>query len=273
MGLNRSSYYLSPATESEENLRLMRLIDQQFLRTPFYGSRRMTASLERSGETVNRKRVQRLMALMGLDAIFPKPRTTVAAPDARVYPYLLRDRVLTHVNEVWSSDITYVPMSFFSFLFSFSLFFFFFLFFFLLFFFSSLFLLFFFFFLFFFFIFFSSFSFSFFFSHSLLFFFSFFSLSSLFSFFSLSSSPLSLSSLAWLSSLSALLLSAFLSLVCPLACLSCLSFLRHLVTGISAALVGCTAVRLVGVTTMGVFWFAVACYRIKILDGYHLAVT
>ena len=89
----------------------MRLIDQQFLRTPFYGSRRMTASLERSGETVNRKRVQRLMALMGLDAIFPKPRTTVAAPDARVYPYLLRDRVLTHVNEVWSSDITYVPMA------------------------------------------------------------------------------------------------------------------------------------------------------------------
>ena len=110
MGLNRSSYYRSPATESEENLRLMRLIDQQFLKTPFYGSRRMTASLERSGETVNRKRVQRLMALMGLDAIFPKPRTTVAAPDARVYPYLLRDRVLTHVNEVWSSDITYVPM-------------------------------------------------------------------------------------------------------------------------------------------------------------------
>ena len=110
MGLNRSSYYLPPATESEENLRLMRLIDQQFLKTPFYGSRRMTASLERSGETVNRKRVQRLMALMGLDAIFPRPRTTTAAPDARVYPYLLRDRVLTHVNEVWSSDITYVPM-------------------------------------------------------------------------------------------------------------------------------------------------------------------
>ena len=88
----------------------MRLIDQQFLKTPFYGSRRMTAILERSGETVNRKRVQRLMTLMGLDAIFPKPRTTAAAPDARVYPYLLRDRVLTHVNEVWSSDITYVPM-------------------------------------------------------------------------------------------------------------------------------------------------------------------
>jgi putative transposase len=81
----------------------MRLIDQQFLKTPFYGSRRMTASLERSGETVNRKRVQRLMAQMGLEAIFPKPRTTIAATAARVYPYLLRDRELTRVDEVWSS--------------------------------------------------------------------------------------------------------------------------------------------------------------------------
>ena len=88
----------------------MRLIDEQFLKTPFYGSRRMTASLERCGETVNRKRVQRLMALMGLEALFPRPRTTTPASDVRVYPYLLRDRVLTHVNEVWSSDITYVPM-------------------------------------------------------------------------------------------------------------------------------------------------------------------
>lgn len=88
----------------------MRRIDQQYLKTPFYGSRRMTASLERSGETVNRKRVQRLMALMGLEAFFPRPRTTTANPDARAYPYLLRNRELTHVNEVWSSDITYVPM-------------------------------------------------------------------------------------------------------------------------------------------------------------------
>jgi putative transposase len=89
----------------------MRLIDEQFLKTPFYGSRKMTIALERSGETVNRKRVQRLMALMGLEAVFPRPRTTTAAPDARVYPYLLRDRELTHVNEVWSSDITYVPIN------------------------------------------------------------------------------------------------------------------------------------------------------------------
>jgi len=110
LGLNRSSYYLWPAVESEENLRLMRLIDQQFMMTPFYGSRRMTAVLVRSGEAVNRKRVQRLMALMGLEALFPRPKTTVRSSDARVYPYLLRDRELTHIDEVWSSDITYVPM-------------------------------------------------------------------------------------------------------------------------------------------------------------------
>jgi putative transposase len=87
----------------------MRLIDQQFLKTPFYGSRRMTATLERAGETISRKRVQRLMAVMGLEALFPRPRTTTAA-GARVYPYLLRDRALTRADEVWSSDITYVPM-------------------------------------------------------------------------------------------------------------------------------------------------------------------
>ncbi len=110
IGLNRSTYYLAPATESEENLRLMRLIDEQYLETPFYGSRRMAASLRRRGEAVNRKRVRRLMTLMGLEGLHPGPRTTIAAPDARAYPYLLRDRVLTRVDEVWSSDITYVPM-------------------------------------------------------------------------------------------------------------------------------------------------------------------
>ncbi len=110
LGLNRSSYYLLPATESEENLRLMRLIDQQFLKTPFYGSRKMTACLERAGEVVNRQRVQRLMGVMGLEAVHPRPRTSTADPNARVYPYLLRDRELTHIDEVWSSDITYIPM-------------------------------------------------------------------------------------------------------------------------------------------------------------------
>jgi putative transposase len=110
IGLNRSTSYLPPATESAENPRLMRLIDEQYLKTPFYGSRRMVAFLNRRGEVVNRKRVQRLMALMGLEGLHPRPRTTVAAGAARAYPYLLRDRVLTRVDEVWSSDITYVPM-------------------------------------------------------------------------------------------------------------------------------------------------------------------
>jgi putative transposase len=110
LGLNRSSYYLPPATASAENSRLMRLIDEQYLKTPFFGSRRMTAWLERSGEPVNRKRVQRLMALMGLEALHPRPRTTTATGDARIYPYLLRDRELTRIEEVWSSDITCVPM-------------------------------------------------------------------------------------------------------------------------------------------------------------------
>jgi putative transposase len=110
LDLNRSTYYLPPATESEENLRLMRLIDRQFLETPFFGSRKMAEQLNRSGEAVNRKRVQRLMTLMGLEAVHPKPRTSVAAPGAKAYPYLLRDRKLTRIDEVWSSDITYIPM-------------------------------------------------------------------------------------------------------------------------------------------------------------------
>ena len=110
LNLNRSTYYLPPAVESAENLRLMRKIDEQYLKTPFYGSRRMTAVLERAGESVNRKRIQRLMRMMGLEGLFPGRRTTVAVPGAKVYPYLLRDRTLSRIDEVWSSDITYVPM-------------------------------------------------------------------------------------------------------------------------------------------------------------------
>lgn len=88
----------------------MRLIDEQYLKTPFYGNRRMTAVLNRRDEIVNRKRVRRLMALMGLEALHPKPKTTVAAAGTKKYPYLLRDRTLSRINEVWSSDITYIPM-------------------------------------------------------------------------------------------------------------------------------------------------------------------
>jgi putative transposase len=110
VGLHRSTYYYTPARESAENLLLMRLIDEQYLRTPFYGWRRMTEHLRRAGHLVNHKRVQRLMHLMGVQAVYPKPKTTVASPDHKVYPYLLRDLSITRPNQVWSADITYVPL-------------------------------------------------------------------------------------------------------------------------------------------------------------------
>lgn len=88
----------------------MRLIDEQYLRTPFYGWPRMTAHLHGLGEVVNHKRVQRLMQKMGIQAVYPKPRTTIPAPGHQVYPYLLRGLAITHPNQVWSADITYIPM-------------------------------------------------------------------------------------------------------------------------------------------------------------------
>jgi putative transposase len=103
--------YYRPVGETEENLCLMRRIDEQYLKTPWYGSRRMTVWLGQQGFAVNRKRVQRLMRLMDLEAIYPKPRTTDVATEHRKFPYLLRDRVVTQPNEVWAADITYIPMS------------------------------------------------------------------------------------------------------------------------------------------------------------------
>ena len=109
--MSRASYYYEPAGETPENLRLMRRIDEQYLKTPFYGSRRMAAWLVRQGEEVNRKRVQRLMRLMGLEAIYPGPRTTRwRTPEHKVYPYLLRDVPVTRRDQVWSTDVTYIPM-------------------------------------------------------------------------------------------------------------------------------------------------------------------
>lgn len=110
IGLNRTSWYYQPAGETEYNLQLMRLIDEQYTKTPFYGWPRMTAQLQRQGQPVNHKRVQRLMQLMGLQAIYPKPKTSIAAPGHKVYPYLLRDLKITRPNQVWSTDITYVRM-------------------------------------------------------------------------------------------------------------------------------------------------------------------
>jgi putative transposase len=110
LGLARSTCYYRLAEESAENLRLMRLMDEQHLRTPFYGSRNMTTFLRRANEQVNRKRVQRLMRLMGIEAIYPRPRTTWRNAEHRVFPYLLRGIEIVRPNQVWSSDITYVPM-------------------------------------------------------------------------------------------------------------------------------------------------------------------
>ena len=110
VGISRSGFYAPSAGESEANLELMRLIDAQFMETPFYGSRQMARHLRRLGHEVNRKRVRRLMGVMGLEAIYQRPRTSDPHPEHKVYPYLLRDRLVEQPDEVWCSDITYIPM-------------------------------------------------------------------------------------------------------------------------------------------------------------------
>ena len=109
--LNRSTLYYLPATQTELNLELMRRIDEQYTKTPFYGGPRMTAQLRRAGYEVNHKRVQRLMQQMGLQAIYPKPRTSQKGAEVTIYPYLLQDLKIVRPNQVWSADITYVPMT------------------------------------------------------------------------------------------------------------------------------------------------------------------
>ena len=110
LGLARASYYHQPKPEPEENLRLMRLIDETYLAYPFFGSRQMARWLRRQHERVNRKRIQRLMRQMGLEAIYRKPNLSRAQAGQRVYPYLLRDLPVTRPNQVWATDITYVPV-------------------------------------------------------------------------------------------------------------------------------------------------------------------
>ena len=109
-GISRSNIYCAPAHETEENLLLMRLIDEQFLLHPEFGYPRMTDWLLDNGYTVNHKRVARLMQVMGLQAITPGPHTSKPAPGHKIYPYLLRNVPIEHVNQVWSTDITYIPM-------------------------------------------------------------------------------------------------------------------------------------------------------------------
>jgi putative transposase len=111
LGLSRSSLYYEPAAETAENLRLMRLLDEEYTAHPFLGSRRLTKWLIEQGEEVNRKRVQRLMRLMGLEAIYPKPKLSAARAGHRIYPYLLRNVNIQRPDQVWSTDITYVPLA------------------------------------------------------------------------------------------------------------------------------------------------------------------
>ncbi|MFZ0254346.1 MAG: IS3 family transposase [Gammaproteobacteria bacterium] len=108
--LARSSDYYEPVPESEENLFYMRLIDEQYLRTPFYASRRMAVWLQDQGHAVSRKPVQRLMQVMGLAGLAPGPGTSRPAPEHRIYPYLLRGLEIRQPDQVWCTDITYVPM-------------------------------------------------------------------------------------------------------------------------------------------------------------------
>ena len=110
LALSRSTLYYQPEGHSAETLALMRRIDELYLRYPFYGSRQMVRHLAREGVAVGRHRVRRLMKLLGLEAIYRKPRTTVANPEHRVYPYLLRGLAIERANHVWCADITYIPV-------------------------------------------------------------------------------------------------------------------------------------------------------------------
>jgi putative transposase len=110
LGIHRSGYYYQPRPESETNLALMRLLDEQYMRTPFYGARRLHESICSLGYDVNIKRIRRLMRLMGLEAIYPKPNISRALKGHKIYPYLLNGLQIDRVNQVWSTDITFIPM-------------------------------------------------------------------------------------------------------------------------------------------------------------------
>ena len=110
LGVSRSSVYYQSRKDLAEELELMRLIDEQYLKTPFYGSRKMCTFLRGLGYCINRKRVRRLMRQMGLEAIYPKPRTSQPGDGHKVYPYLLKGLIINRPNYVWATDITYIPM-------------------------------------------------------------------------------------------------------------------------------------------------------------------
>ena len=109
--VNRSSFYYVSKPIRAQDLELMRLTDEQYMKTPTYGSRSMRNFLRRLGYKISRKRIQRLMRLMGLEAIYPKPNTSRPHPQHKVYPYLLKNMTIDRANQVWSTDITYIPMA------------------------------------------------------------------------------------------------------------------------------------------------------------------
>jgi putative transposase len=109
--ISRSSFYREPTAESEETLRLMRLIDEQFLETPWYGSRQMARHLRRNGWCVGRHRVRRLMLKMGLAPIYQRPKTSEPHPQHRIWPYLLRHLTIDRPNQIWCADVTYIPIA------------------------------------------------------------------------------------------------------------------------------------------------------------------
>ncbi len=110
LGVNRTGLYYQGGGESEENLKLMRMLDEEYTRHPFYGSRRMQVSLGEQGQEVSRKRVRRLMEVMGIEAVYPKPKVSQPGEGNKIYPYLLKGMDVTRVNQVWSTDITYIRM-------------------------------------------------------------------------------------------------------------------------------------------------------------------
>jgi putative transposase len=110
LGLARSSFYYEPQPETPQNLLLMRMMDEQFLITPFYGARRMIAWLATQGHYVNPKRVGRLMRKLGLEVIYPRPNLSSPGDNVRKYPYLLKEEVIIAPNQVWSTDITHIPV-------------------------------------------------------------------------------------------------------------------------------------------------------------------
>jgi putative transposase len=110
LGLHRSGLYYTPTPESQENLEIMRTLDEQYMETPFFGTKRLLVMLIGLGYGINVKRLRRLMKIVGWQTIYPKGRTTISDPAKYKYPYLLKGLSIDHVNQVWEIDITYIPM-------------------------------------------------------------------------------------------------------------------------------------------------------------------